>query len=372
VGGPGVSAYVAQVDRLLGAGQGLFPQGGPGVGVLNAGGGGVLAAPAGASGISVGSGGAARDYRDSWDQVTGLDDDVNGAAGAGDATGQSGRAGATGVRQTARSAAAAIAPVTGSPAGVKVLVSTMDERLGDMQRQIDTIKAQNELLAGRLRQVVMAYRSMGAGRAGGALDATRAAMGGGMGGMPSMGGFGAGSAIPGMSTLSGLPASLRGARGSAMSTVGEGIPAGAGSGIGRLSLNSSPKDVAAAIIAEARRRGYSKRQAIAILSTAMQESGLRPRAVSPNGLWKSIFQQDCGYRDRDNPNAVIAQFFDRLERHGGPGSRDIWKSIFWLQQRPYDSSAEQAYANGRREYLREIMSQESRAAQMYSEVTSTA
>ena len=66
VGGPGVSAYIAQVDRLLGAGQGLFPQGGPGVGVLNAGGGGVPAAPPGASGVSVGSGGAAQDYRGSW------------------------------------------------------------------------------------------------------------------------------------------------------------------------------------------------------------------------------------------------------------------------------------------------------------------
>ena len=160
-----------------------------------------------------------------------------------------------------------------------------------------------------------------------------------MGGIPSMGGFGGGAAVPGMSALSSLPASLTSPRGSAKSTVGEGIPAGAGSGIGRLSLNSSPKEVAAAIIAEARRRGYSKRQAIAILSTAMQESGLRPRAVSPNGMWKSIFQQDSGYRDRGNPNAVIAQFFDRLERHGGPGSPDIWKSIFWLQQRPYDASA---------------------------------
>jgi peptidoglycan DL-endopeptidase CwlO len=215
VGGSGVSAYIAQVDRLLGAGQGLFPQGGPGVGVLNAGGGGVPAAPPGASGLSFGAGGAAQDYRGSWAQVTGLDDDVNGTAGAGDATGQNGRAGATGVRQTAQSAAAAIAPATGSPAGVKVLVSTMDERMADMQRQIDTTKAQNKLLAGRLRQMVMAYRSAGAGGPGAALGAARGAMGGGMGGMPSMGGFGGGGGgIPGMSALSGLPASLAGLRGS--------------------------------------------------------------------------------------------------------------------------------------------------------------
>jgi hypothetical protein len=192
-------------------------------------------------------------------------------------------------------------------------------------------------------------------------------MGGGMGGMPSMGGFGGGG-IPGMSALSGLPGSLRGSGGSETSTAGEGIPAGAGSGIGRLTLNSSPKEVAAAIIAEARRRGYSKRQAIAILSTAMQESNLNPRAKSPNGLWENIFQQDSGYRDRDNPNAVIAQFFDRLEHHGGPGSRDIWKSIFWLQQRPGEASAEAAYAHGRQDYLAEIRSQEQRAARLFDEI----
>jgi cell wall-associated NlpC family hydrolase len=232
VGGSGVSAYIAQVDRLLGAGQGLFPQGGQSVGVLNAGGGGVPAAPPGASGMSFGAGGAAQDYRGSWAQVTGLDDDVNGAAGAGDATGHNGRAGATGVRQTAQSAAAAIAPATGSPAGVKVLVSTMDERLADMQRQIDTTKAQNKLLAGRLRQMVMAYRSMGTGAPGGPLGAARGAMGGGMGGMPSMGGLGGGG-IPGMSAFSGLPASLAGLRSTSgsrrnsgeMDTAGSGGPA---------------------------------------------------------------------------------------------------------------------------------------------------
>jgi len=120
---------------------------------------GVPVAPPGASGMSFGAGGAAQDYRGSWAQVAGLDDDVNGAAGAGDATGQNGRAGASGVRQTAQSAAAAIAPATGSPAGVKVLVSTMDERLADMQRQIDTTKAQNKLLAGRIDSVSTATTS---------------------------------------------------------------------------------------------------------------------------------------------------------------------------------------------------------------------
>jgi hypothetical protein len=212
-----------------------------------------------------------------------------------------------------------------------------------------------------MRQMAMAYRGMRTGGPSAAL--------GGLGGIPAMSGFGGGG-IPGMSALSGLPAAIAGSRGRARSqrSTGEPIPPGAGLGVGRLTLNSSPEQVAAAIIAEARRRGYSKRQAIAILSTAMQESNLSPRAVSPNGLWRSIFQQDSGYRDRDNPNAVIAQFFDRLEHHGGPGSRDIWKSIFWLQQRPGEATAEAAYAHGRQAYLAEVRSQEPRARRMYDEI----
>ena len=371
MGGSGVGAYIAQVDRLLAGGQGLFPQGGPGTGALNAGGARAPEAPPGASAMSVGSGNAAQDYRGNWAKVAGLDDDASATAGAGEANGQQGRAGATGVRQTAQTAAAAIAPATGNPAGVKMLVSTMDDRLADMQRQIDTTKAQNKLLAARLRQMAMAYRSMGGGMpGGGAMGAARGAMGG-FGGMPSMGGgMPGGGGIPGMSALSGLPARLASFRrpGAETSTAGESIPAGAGSALGQLTVNSTPKQVAAAIIAEARRRGYSRQQAIAILSTAMQESGLRPTASGGGGAWHGIFQQDAGYAGRDNPNLNIRAFFDRLERHGGPGSPNIWKSIFWLQQRPGDSSAEHAFAAGRQNYLREIMSQEHRASQMYGEV----
>ncbi|TXH20424.1 MAG: NlpC/P60 family protein [Mycobacterium sp.] len=208
---------------MLAGGQGLFPQGGPGTGALNAGGARVPEAPPGASAMSVGSGNAAQDYRGNWAKVAGLDDDASATAGAGEANGQQGRTGATGVRQTAQTAAAAIAPATGNPAGVKMLVSTMDDRLADMQRQIDTTKAQNKLLAARLRQMAMAYRSMGGGMpGGGAMGAARGAMGG-FGGMPSMGGggFGGGGGIPGMSALSGLPAAFAGLRGSGRGRPGD-------------------------------------------------------------------------------------------------------------------------------------------------------
>ncbi|WP_273735426.1 C40 family peptidase [Mycolicibacterium septicum] len=91
--------------------------------------------------------------------MIGLDEQTNNSANQGKTTGESGRAGATGVRTSAAAAAAAIAPSTGTPEGVKALVSSMDNRLADMQRQIATTKAQNQLLATRLRQVVMAYRA---------------------------------------------------------------------------------------------------------------------------------------------------------------------------------------------------------------------
>jgi hypothetical protein len=45
----------------------------------------------------------------------------------------------------------------------------------------------------------------------------------------------------------------------------------------------------------------------------------------------SIFQLDASYPGRHNPNLAIAEFFKRLDRHGGPSSPDIWKPIFWLQ-----------------------------------------
>jgi hypothetical protein len=141
--------------------------------------------------------------------------------------------------------------------------------------------------------------------------------------------------------------------------------------LGALTPRSGPREVAAAIIHEAARRGYSPQQTVAILSTAMQESGLRPTAVSPNRLWRSVFQQDRSYPGRDNPNLAIAEFFDRLDRHGGPASRDIWKSIFWVQQRPGEPSAQAAYEHGRQAYLGEIESQKRRAEAMYRDITGT-
>ncbi|ULN44718.1 lytic transglycosylase (plasmid) [Mycolicibacterium crocinum] len=220
MGGSGVGAYIAQVDRVLASAQGVFPTAG-GPGSVQSQGPGVPAAPAD-SALSTGAGNAGDGYKRTWGTVTGLDAQTNGTSTAGAAEGQNGRAGATGVRQSAASAAAAIAPATGSPAGVKTLVTSMDDRLAAMQRQIESTKAQNQLLATRMRQMAMAYRQ--------AAQASPASMfrgmGGGMGGggMPSMGMGGGGGGLPGMGMFSKLPGMLTGQNSRRTNPLGDSVP----------------------------------------------------------------------------------------------------------------------------------------------------
>ena len=138
-----------------------------------------------------------------------------------------------------------------------------------------------------------------------------------------------------------------------------------------LTRQSSFDDVAAAIIGETRRRGYTRGESIACVSTGIQESGLRPSAVSPNGLWRGIYQQDASYPDRDDPEENIWAFLDRLDvKRRSPGaSADIWLNIFWLQQRPGEPSADAAYRNGRGAYLTEIKGHSARAGELYDRLS---
>lgn len=194
--------------------------------------------------------------------------------------------------------------------------------------------------------------------------------GGGMGMRPPGGGGMPGGAM-GMPNLGQVVRGGLGVR--PRPPAGDAAPVGGpgrGTPLGSLTRNSSPREVAAAIIHEALRRGYSRQQAIVILADALQESGLRPTASGGGGAWHGIFQQDTSYPGRDDPNRNIAAFFDRLDHHGGPRSPDIAKSIFWLQQRPGEPSAEAAYAHGRQAYLTEFMHQHGRATQLFNDITS--
>ncbi|GLD08933.1 hypothetical protein Mkiyose1383_52590 [Mycobacterium kiyosense] len=322
-------------------------------------------APDGHSGLTGGARAAGGAYQQAQAGADGLDGDSGQAVAQGGEVGAQGRAGSGLIRDQARAVGAATAGMGRSPAGAKLIMAAMDDHLAAMQRQLDQTTAENRLLAMRMRQLAAGYRGLGAGGMGGGMPLS------GLGGLMSGGGGGGGlSGLSGLGSLPGgwsrLVGSVRGGRGTRSE---EAAPRGdVGTALGGLTQDSSPREVAAAIIHEARRRGYSPHQTIAILSTAMQESGLRPRAVSPNGLWRSIFQQDAGYPGRNNPNTAISGFFDRLAHHGGPSSPDIWKSIFWLQQRPGDSSAEAAVAHGRRGYLNEIQSQLPRATALYRSI----
>lgn len=137
--------------------------------------------------------------------------------------------------------------------------------------------------------------------------------------------------------------------------------------LGGLTISSSYNDVGEAIVREAIRRGYTRVETVAVTADAIQESGLRPGAKSANGLWWGIYQQDTSYRNRDDPNENIRQFFDRLDgkRKSSGASPDIWLNIFWLQQRPGEPSAARAFENGRQAYLTEIKSRTAAAEALY-------
>jgi hypothetical protein len=275
---------------------------------------------------------------------------------------RSGRSTSGSVVNGAASDTAALGPATRTAAGQRALVSALRERLAQQQHVITTYTTRDARLAAMVRSLAYSRQSGGGGIPMGAID----------GGLP--GGGGGGMPMGALSSMGGPLSSLAGSLNPRTSSDASGLiaPAGAvGTPLGALTPNSSQHEVAAAIIYEAQLRGYSPRQTIAILSTGMRESNLDPSAVSPNKLWWNTFQQDASYAGRSNPNLAIAEFFNRLGDHGGPSSSDIWKSIFWLQQRPGDPSAEIAYTRGRQGYLTEIMGPRSRAEAMYRSIVGT-
>lgn len=359
--GGAVPAYLGAVDTVLGGGQRVFPAA-PGDTTVNAPSPTVPPTPKGSGAVVKGAGSNGRKYQIRLVNNETTDSAANGAAGDARNKGTENRREAGGIRDNARTTGNALAPSANTPEGMRRLTGSMDERLAAMEQKLDTAKRQNTLLAARLRQLASAYRS----------NSSSGGSGSGLGNLGSMmsgqgngGGGGGAPKIPGLSGLSGL-SSLLNQRGSGKERPGESALPALKSG--KLSLASSPREVAAAILGEASRRGYSRERAIAIVSTGMQESGLNPRAVGGGGAWHGIFQQDTSYGGRGNPNLNIHEFFDRLDAKGGRNSRDIWKSIFWLQQRPGDASAEAAFANGRKAYLTEIQSQLGRAKTMAASI----
>ncbi|MCV7191375.1 hypothetical protein [Mycolicibacterium brumae] len=351
----GVQKYLGAVDSVLGGAERLYPTS-TSQKTLSTLEPVIPRPPNGAGNLLTYSSADGRSYQIKLTSTGNTDKGVNWWTSTTDEKGAGDRRDAAGIRTDARSTGNALAPAANSPEGMKTLAGSMEQRLAAMERKLATSKRQNALLAARLRQIAAAYRA--AGKTGGGIP-NLGSMGGSPSGKPSIPGAPKMNGIPGLSTLFGN-------RGTTKTRSGESAIPSLSSGA--LSASSSPKEVARAILAEAARRGYSRERAIAILSTAMQESGLRQQARGGGGAWWGIFQQDTSYHGRANPNLNIYEFFERLDGKGGRTSSDIWKSIFWLQQRPGESSAEAAYANGRKAYLREIQSQVSAATRMYDSI----
>ena len=375
-----VGALVQQVGEVLGRGHALFgdPPASGGTAALNSGTGLATAGDlvrtgqqriSGLSGaLPAGYTRFATDAGPALDAAAAADTNLSNNLRDSAATDRSGRQTSGSVVNGAASDTAALAPSTRTAAGQRALITALRGRLAEQQQVINAHQARDARLAALVRSL-----RYGQGRPGGGMP---------MGGMPFGGGGGSfargGGMLPG--ALSGLggplttladsfnPRTAADPSMSGLSAPGRFV----GTPLGALTVNSGPREVAAAIIHEAQRRGYSPYQTTAILADAMQESNLSPKAKSPNGLWESIFQQDASYPDRRNPNLAISEFFNRLDKHGGPSSSNIWKSIFWLQQRPGDPSAEIAYARGRQGYLTEIMGKHSAAVAMYRDIVGVA
>jgi hypothetical protein len=247
---------------------------------------------------------------------------------------------------------AALAPSSGTARGQRAIVNALRARVAQQRRLIAVARIRDAQLASVLRSL-----SYGGGAAipADGLPSGPPMVGDRRAEMASPPAALAAKWDPGSSLIKGLQ------------TRGRPV----GTPLGAFTRDSGRREVASAIVHEALRRGYSPQQTVAILADAIQESNLNPRARSPNGLWESIFQQDASYPGRHDPNLVIAEFFNRLDRHGGPASSNIWHSIFWLQQRPGDPSAAHALAWGRRAYLGEIMARQSEAAAMFRDITAT-
>lgn len=371
-----MGALVQQVARVLGRAHALFgdPPASGGVAALDSGAGlaaagdlvrGGQARMTGLSGVLPAKyGGFAADAGAALDGAAGTDSSLGGQLDDAAGADRSGRASSGAVVDGAAADTAGLAPVSGTAPGQRALIAALRARVAQQQQVVNAYNARDARLAAVLRSLRYGRRRRGAG-------------GFPMGGMPlGSPGFGNGSGGRSgpLSGLAGLGRPLASLVSSVNPTTSAGsaglaAPGGmVGTPLGALTRDSSPREVASAIIHEAQRRGYSPQQTVAILSDAMQESNLRPRAVSPNGLWEDIFQQDASYPGRRNPNLAIAEFFNRLDRHGGPSSPDIWKSIFWLQQRPGEPSADSAVAHGRQAYLGEEMSQRPRALAMYRDI----
>ena len=117
--------------------------------------------------------------------------------------------------------------------------------------------------------------------------------------------------------------------------------------------------VAQLIVNEAKARGYTRDECLAVMSALYQESQWNETIWDPTHVTYGIAQQDGSYPHRfEGAAAQVKAFFDKLDIwKAKPGASDVlWLDICWMQQRPNWPSAQYWLENGRRAYLNEIKS----------------
>jgi hypothetical protein len=156
----GAIEYVAAVDRLLTRAHQLFPvPAGADDFVASTSPTTVAEPPPSVSTLTSNARLAGATYEHAHTAIAGLDRESSQAAAQGTTIGAQGHTTSGLIRDGARLHAQALMPMTKSPAGLQLLVATMDQHLSAMQRQLDTTTAQYRVLAARLRQTAADYRA---------------------------------------------------------------------------------------------------------------------------------------------------------------------------------------------------------------------
>lgn len=163
----GITEFVAGVERLLSRARDLFPEGGASEQLAaSVTGGSVPAAPSSVSGLRSGVSGVAASYQEAQVTAAGLDEQVRLAAVEAGACGQQGRVAAGMIRDQARLVGAAAGPMASSPAGVRLIVATLDQHLAAMQGQLESTRGDYQAVSETLRQTAAGYRRLPGKRPG--------------------------------------------------------------------------------------------------------------------------------------------------------------------------------------------------------------
>jgi len=148
-----VGGYLEHTDRVLAAALAVFPDDGERVPASGlAGQWPQPSPPEGASALAGATEGTAAGYQKAGARIAALTAAIDESAATAVEDGHQARAAAAGIRETARTRAAGITPETDTPAGMVLLVSSMDERVSAMQQHIAAVREQMRAHAERIRQ----------------------------------------------------------------------------------------------------------------------------------------------------------------------------------------------------------------------------